>query len=393
MFTPPSAALLSVESRTETELALALYGWPRISTAGRLLWPSDLRARGRVAVDVFRRRRYGSTPGKFPIDLVEGGTYAVGLRNDGKRTGSAASSVLDDVLLDGLLFDAVLPSMTEELNQAVDATFVPYAWAVWFQWHGDIELIGLLGRSGARTLEDTYRRSPELRITVTTLGDPERFASVDDFRSNLTTQAKTRLESARVLLRDPDVEVDLTIARTRDRERPWIKKAVVLEVTAATPGPVQEVTAIRDSLRVAVNRGKMAGGNSGRTGEGLRQRDQAGAPLALGGGPETLVEKRMNPYVVLFVVVACFYVVFASSLLQVFGWGGQLSLVVNLVVGAFAGAIVGLIYVYSGVEVRGTARLRRAYGLGKVLVGAFLGVLVPYGVKLIVKRYTGIDTG
>jgi hypothetical protein len=39
-FTPPSAALLSVESRTETELTLALYGWPRISTAGKLLWPS-----------------------------------------------------------------------------------------------------------------------------------------------------------------------------------------------------------------------------------------------------------------------------------------------------------------------------------------------------------------
>ena len=52
-------------------------------------------------------------------------------------------------------------------------------------------------KAGARTLEDTYGRSPALRITVTTLGDPERFASVDDFRSNLTTQAKTRLDSAR----------------------------------------------------------------------------------------------------------------------------------------------------------------------------------------------------
>jgi hypothetical protein len=384
----PAAALLSFRSEIGDELEFALHPWPLISEAGRLEWPTAPSSEFRIASDSWRRKRFGVFRGMpISLDLTEGHVYAVGVASEKNVTSTGGEVTLDALTLGS----GPLADVTEELEQAAGSTFVPCGWAVWFAWHGDVELIGQIARASSRLFEESFGHVAQLAITVTTLGDPESFSSVAAFRADLTDQAKKRLDSARIVASDGGTRVDVTIARTRDDERPWLRKAVVLEVVSTSPADIDAVLEVRDGVRVAINRGRMRGGDSGRPDAAFCERTAAGEVLPVGAGPETVIERRVSPYLILAVVVAVLYYVLVTPIFQVFGWGGLVSLVVNGAIGGIFGAILGSIYIYSGIEVRGTPRLRRLRASAKLAVTTVLGVVVPLLIKQVL-AVAGFET-
>jgi hypothetical protein len=370
------AVVLTVGPHVSDDLVpLLVRKWPRIDDCG-VLELQELPQQG-INVTLSALYRWSGGGGYNPAFVLsgfdEGKSYAVSL-----APGRALPA--DDRF--GL--DAIVPPLeeiTDELDLASSTTFVPYAWRVWTDWLGDLELIARIARAGIEAFRDeSGEATVDIRVHV--LGDVERFASPQAFLTDLTRQAASTFDTVWVTVALGPVRAEVTLTRKKDPYRPWLSNAVVLEVTGAVDTTPATVAGVSDHISAAIHRGQRRGGDEPKDGQGFRATSNGRTNY----GPQQALARRLSMWWVMGVVLGIAMYLVGAPVLEAWGKAAVIpvSSVFFLVVLFFA----GWRFWYPGVELgrsthRASAILKRAAKAIATagIVTGIVGVVLPYLVK------------
>jgi hypothetical protein len=370
---PQAFTYLSIEKASASEVAGQIYRWPRINDEGELEFEllGALRAapirrrslvfRGRQLVDLKRGLHVPSRDPLAPGDFIAGSPITDDFWNGSEGIDSWKP------------FSPPLIRITDEAKEANTAKFEPLAWTLYRDWLGQAPLIAHFARLGREQLNPEGGKPAGLSIEVRVDEDTERFATPEDYLDLASPQALERPDSVLVEAGDPELWVHISIARRQDRERDWLKNAVLLEVGSCDPSRLEDVSRIHKRMAAAVRRGEPKWGAKGSSTSvvGFRPLDESGEQREIPEAFREKAQKRASRTLAGLVGIAGGLVGAASGL----GWLWLLA------VGAAAGLAIGAIWtLWPGVEftARRSERIMR-FGLKGVLaplVGAAGAVVI-----------------
>jgi hypothetical protein len=354
---PSTLAYLTIDQASESEVAATVYRWPHINGSGQVELERHCALRapaignstyvepmGDELTGGKRRRRISRTP----LKLAAGEIVALTTATDKLWKSSADLSDWSQLCLP-------LCRITEEANEAASAQFVPLAWTLWRDWLAQAPLIAHLARLAQRELSRIDGSQSPASIEARVDDDTEEFSSPEDYLSVATPEARERPDSVLVQAGGDDLWVHLTVARQRDRGRPWLKNSVLLEVGSRAVGKLDSVIAIHDRMVAAVKRGEPRWGAEGSSTSvaGFRPLDREGRTAEIPEEWRAKAERRsirlLAPFVVLLPVLV--------------GAGSEAGLVIIAIFGAGIGLLASAALAISpGVEFT-TRRSERLTGL------------------------------
>jgi hypothetical protein len=369
---PGEFAYLLIHEVSDSEVLATVYRWPRIDANGNLRLEEHcaLRAkpprrnplrRRKVLVD---HRRGLHVPSRTPL-------------GPGEIVAASPSSThfwdkpLD--LEDWRQFSPPLIRITEEAREVEYASFEPLCWTLWRDWLGQAPLIAHVARLAGSQLSQQVGGSAKISIEARVAMDTEEFSSPEDYLALATPQALEKPDSVLVTARAEHLWARVSVARRQDRERSWLKNAVLLEAGSSEPRQIDTVKALHVRLAAALRRGEphwLAKGSSTSV-SGYRPRDEDGEPREI---PEAWREKAQRRSSRLLATV----VGIGGALIGAFA---NFGLVAVLIAGGACGLLIGgVLTLWPGVEftARRSERISRfaLKGLLAPLVGAVGATLV-----------------
>lgn len=302
---PSTLAYLTIDQASESAVTATVYRWPHINGSGRVELERHCALRapaignstyvepmGDELTGGKRRRRISRTS----LKLAAGETVALTTATDKLWESSGALSDWSQLCLP-------LCKITEEANEAASAQFVPLAWTLWRDWLAQAPLIAHLARLAQRELSRIDGTQSPATIEARVDDDTEEFSSPEDYLSLATPEARERPDSVLVQACGDDLWVHLTVARRRDRQRPWLKNSVLLEVGSLAVGKLESVIAIHDRMLAAVKRGepRWGAGGSSTSVAGFRPLDREGRSTEIPEEWRAKAERRSMRFLALFV--------------------------------------------------------------------------------------------
>jgi hypothetical protein len=369
---PDDFVYLIIDEMDEKELIGSVFRWPRVNVNGRieLTRHCTIRATPTGGMefaffgDSLIDRRSRSPFSKAPrLNCGE----VVAVRT---ATNEFWDSAEDLVGWGHLSLPAV--KITKEYQEVADARFEPVAWTLWRDWLGQAPLIAHVGRLASQLITAATDTPALVSFEARVAEDSEKFFSPDAYLERATPQALEKPDSVTVEAGDQRLWVKLTVARRRDREREWLKNAVLLEAGSSDPGSLDRVVGLHKRIVAAVRRGEPRWGadKSSTSVAGFRPLDREGKAQEIPGPWRARAERRASR---VLIGVASFGGGVAAAVSEL-GWIGL------LVAGGALGSFVGVVLaIWPGVEftARRSERIGRfaAKGLIAPLVGAGGAVL------------------
>jgi hypothetical protein len=367
---PPDERLLVVIEPADGERAtVTVENWPEVGADGRLHRTAP---RERAELEAARVIRAASPDPDLPFMPRSDPPAAV-----------AIPATDDPVLPDALPKDAGNPIDRDQWDRAFGAHWEPYVWSTWETWRGDVDLLVRIARAIQQALADIAGGESTIAIDVFKQGDREPFASPEALRDDITKSAARAMDAIHMRAAADGICVELRITRDKDPDRPWLRRAALLEVFSTEPAHADAIRAVHARVYAAMARGATSLQRHAVSAAQFRARDAEGGLVeAAAYGPAVVAEQSaaLGRFALLLLVFVVY--VIGVPVVEAFGTAGLLA---SLAVGAVIGLIVGISVFLGGISLGASNRVLAARAVIVTAASTVFGAALGAGVRAIVE--------